>query len=41
MGMGDTFMCPAPGGWTLVIIGVNVVVFLLVMWLKPEWLKNF
>ena len=29
------------GIWTFVIIGVDIVVFLFVMWLKPEWLKNF
>ncbi len=29
------------GWWTFVIIAVDIVVFILVAWLKPEWLKNF
>lgn len=29
------------GFWFFVIIGVWLVVYLLVMWLKPEWLKYF
>jgi len=29
------------GHWTFVIIAVDVVVLVLVAWLKPEWLKYF
>lgn len=28
------------GGWFFVIIGIDIVVFLLVLWLKPEWLDR-
>jgi hypothetical protein len=28
------------GPWTFVIIGVDIVVLSLVMWLKPEWLEK-
>ena len=29
------------GFWGFVIIAAEVVVFLLMWWLKPEWLKSF
>jgi hypothetical protein len=41
MGMVNILCILFLGSWTFVIIGVDVVAFLLVMWLKPEWLKNF
>ena len=28
------------GPWFFVIIGIDLAVFLLVLWLKPEWLKK-
>ena len=29
------------GPWIFAILAADVVVFLLVAWLKPEWLKKF
>ncbi len=29
------------GPWAFVVIAADIVIFILVAWLKPEWLEKF